>query len=149
MHRIDNVFVPSTNSFQHPGQARRYGGFLNRFLPIDMNRTSTRLAIQLPTIYLMCRVLLLWGLMLLQTSELLPWTLVAQPDSGNLSLPSIMYRLGRWAASWETEDVCWHTFCAICVAFCVEGLVKGLDGNGHGFAFGFAEANTSPFNLVS
>ncbi|KAF9073196.1 hypothetical protein BDP27DRAFT_315435 [Rhodocollybia butyracea] len=96
----------------------------------------------------MCRVLLLWSLMLLQTSEILPWPLAAQTDPVNLSLSSIVYRLGRWSASWETEDVCWHTFGAICVAFCVEGLVKGLDGNGHGFGFGFAEANTTPFNLV-
>ncbi|KAF9073195.1 hypothetical protein BDP27DRAFT_315427 [Rhodocollybia butyracea] len=32
MHRIDNVFVPSPNRFQHPGQARRFSRFFHRFL---------------------------------------------------------------------------------------------------------------------
>ncbi|KAJ3869596.1 hypothetical protein EV359DRAFT_29697 [Lentinula novae-zelandiae] len=164
MHRIDNIFVPtmpttfghhhpSHNS--HPNRSSYTGSLLNRFLPIDINRTSTRLAIHLPTIYLMCRVLLLWGIMLLQTAQLFPWTThmysLAESDSGNFSqnVLNILYRLGKWTASWETGDVCWHTFCAICAAFCVEGFVKGLDGNG--FGLGFAEhmqANTSPFNLV-
>ncbi|KAF5360131.1 hypothetical protein D9757_011741 [Collybiopsis confluens] len=162
MHRIDNIFVPTmTNNIQrqpaHHEQSRpsRYRHtFINHFLPIDVDRTATRLAIQLPTIYFMCRVLLLWGLMLLQIAELFPWVHApanTASDSGNLSLDSIMYRLGTWSSSWETEDVCWHTFCAICAAFCVEGFVKSLDGSGHGFGFGFAEhmqANTSPFNLV-
>ncbi|KIK56394.1 hypothetical protein GYMLUDRAFT_47165 [Collybiopsis luxurians FD-317 M1] len=163
MHRIDNIFVPTTTNTLHHHPAHnaqnrsgsRFGrSFINHFLPIDINRTATRLAIHLPTIYLMCRVLLLWGIMLLQTADLFPWALAPAgelSDSGNFSLHSIMYRLGTWSASQETEDVCWHTFCAICAAFCVEGFVKALDGNGHGFGFGFAEhmqANTSPFNLV-
>ncbi|KAJ3735063.1 hypothetical protein DFJ43DRAFT_70275 [Lentinula guzmanii] len=165
MHRIDNIFVPTnTHMFHHHhpahGNHADYGtrnrSFFNRFLPININRTSTRLAIHLPTLYLMFRVLLLWGIMLLQTADLFPGAKsqsLADTDSGNLTqnVYDILYRLGKWSASWETEDVCWHTFCAICAAFCVEGFVKGLDGNGHGFGFGFAEhmqANTSPFNLV-
>ncbi|KAJ3835788.1 hypothetical protein F5878DRAFT_627003 [Lentinula raphanica] len=163
MHRIDNILVPTNpHMFHHsrtPHTARANQNswsrsFYNRFLPIDINRTSTRLAIHLPTLYLMCRVLLLWGIMLLQTANLFPWTQprsLSNSDSGNFAqnVFDVLYRLGKWSASWETEDVCWHTFVAICAAFCVEGFVKGLDGNGHGF--GFAEhmqANTSPFNLV-
>lgn len=156
MHRIDNIFVPTTTNTIRNYTSRlhqpRRGSLLNRFLPIDTNRTSTRLAIHLPTIYFMSRILFLWGILLLQTAELFPWMPAAgapETNMGFFDLSNITYRLGTWASSWEMEDVCWHTFCAICAAFCVEGFVKSLDGNG--FGFGFVEhmqANTSPFNLV-
>ncbi|KAK7061001.1 hypothetical protein VNI00_000736 [Paramarasmius palmivorus] len=89
----------------------------------------------LPTLYLMFKSLLLWTLVLLQTSEFYP-----EVQNGYL------YDLRVWSESKEMADICWYTFIAICGAFCVEAFVKGLDGVS--VAFGaHMQANTSPFNL--
>ena len=53
-----------------------------------------------------------------------------------------MYELGEWAATMPMDDVCWRTFCAICISSCVETLVRGFEGAG-------TSGNLSPFNLVS
>lgn len=66
---------------------------------------------------------------LLQTSDIYP-----------SSKSDWMQRLGDWASHQEMVDVCWFTFCAVCGAFCVEALTRGLEGG--------TTANNSPFNLV-
>jgi hypothetical protein len=146
IHRIENVVVPTriphfTGSYGYNRRRSRSSILLRRiynsFLPLDMNNTTTRLIMHLPTLYLMFKSLLLWTLVLLQTSEFYP-----EVQNGYL------YDLRVWSESKEMADICWYTFIAICGAFCVEAFVKGLDGVS--VAFGaHMQANTSPFNLVS
>ncbi|KAG7093705.1 hypothetical protein E1B28_007359 [Marasmius oreades] len=144
MHRIENVVVPTRVphfpiAFHTRGRSssrimlrRLYAAFL----PLDMSNTVTRVALHLPTLYLMGKSLLLWTLILLQASNLYP----------NINNDHLM-SLRIWSESQEMRDVCWQTFCAICGAFCVEAFVKGLDGVSVGIG-AHMQANTSPFNLV-
>ncbi|ESK96491.1 hypothetical protein Moror_6999 [Moniliophthora roreri MCA 2997] len=143
IHRIENVVVPTRiPHFPISYHARRSRSRIllrriyDSFLPLDMSKTSTRLVMHFPTLYLMCRSLLLWSLVLVQAAGYYP-----SVQNGYL------YDLRVWSESKEMADICWHTFCAICGAFCVEAFVKGLDGVS--VAFGaHMQANTSPFNLV-
>lgn len=146
MHRIQNIVVPPRSSSQSHhiprGVARRFYGYntvrrLYGFvLPLDLNRTATRLAFHLPTLYFLCKMFLIWTVILLQTSDLYPaW------ESGYI------HSFGQWAQRLEMHDVCWRTFCSICAAFSMEAFVRGLDGGGLGLIQ--MNANTSPFNLVS
>ncbi|KAK1232925.1 hypothetical protein PQX77_003938 [Marasmius sp. AFHP31] len=140
MHRIENVVVPTRVPIPfHP--RRRSGPTLLRrvcdaVLPFDMDRTTTRLALHLPTLYLMFKSLLLWTLLLLQATDLYP----------SIDNHYVTY-MRVWSESQEMRDICWQTFCAICGAFCVEAFVKGLDGVSVGIG-AHMQANTSPFNLV-
>lgn len=84
----------------------------------------------------MLKMLLLWSLILLQTSDLFPTF-----ESGWL------YDLGQWSQSKEMKEVCDATFYSTCAAFCIDALVRGLDGASLGFA-SHLHGNTSPFNLV-
>lgn len=145
MHRIPNVVVPPRapiTSHREPTEHRRSLGhtmfrkIYTSLLPLDLSRTTTRLAMHLPTLYYLGKMLLLWTLILLQTSNIYP-----NHESGTL------YKLGQWSETKEMSEICWSTFCAVCAAFCVEGFAKGLDGIGTGF-FAHMQANTSPFNLV-
>jgi len=45
-------------------------------------------------------------------------------------------------------DICWATFCSVCAAILVEGLVNALDGIGSALPIANVTSNTSPFNLV-
>lgn len=147
MHRIQNIVVPPrpTSSQAHRansrGPSRHFYGYTTfrrlyaLLLPLDLTRTTTRLAFHLPTLYFLCKMLLIWSVMLLQTSGLYPpW------QSGYI------YSFGQWTQRLEMHDVCWRTFCAICAAFSLEAFVRGLDGGGLVIQM---NANTSPFNLVA
>ncbi|THU80622.1 hypothetical protein K435DRAFT_767892 [Dendrothele bispora CBS 962.96] len=142
MHRIENVVVPTRipHPAGRPSRRSRNTSIQERiyrsFLPLNLNKTSTRLALHLPTLYFLCRMLVLWSLLILQTADLFP-----RIESG------VMHDLGVWSQTREMKDVSWQTFCAVCAAFCVETFVKGLDGVGVGFG-AHLQANTSPFNLV-
>jgi hypothetical protein len=143
MHRIPNVVVPprygSTRHHRTPHRRTFLRKLYNKFLPLDPTKTSTRLALHLPTLYIMCRVLFLWILVLLQVSDLYPsW-------GGS---EGVLQRLGRWSEQIPVQDLCWQTFCSVCAAFCVEALTRGLEGVGFGIG-AHMHANTSPFNLVS
>ncbi|KAL0572800.1 hypothetical protein V5O48_009165 [Marasmius crinis-equi] len=101
-----------------------------------MEKTATRFALHLPTMYLMSKSVLLWALLLLQATDLYPST-----DNFYIEY------LRNWSESQEMRAICWQTFCSICGAFCVEAFVKGLDGVSVGIG-AHMQANTSPFNLV-
>ncbi|KAK0239471.1 hypothetical protein EDD85DRAFT_880711 [Armillaria nabsnona] len=141
MHRIQNIVVPTRfpNASQLNSQ-RRHSSLIRRFydalLPLDVSRTSTRLALYIPSLYYMCKMLLMWSLLLLKSADLCP-----EYDSGT------MHELLRWSQQKEMNQIAWSTFCAVCAAFCVEGFVKGLDGVGVGIG-AHMQANSSPFNLV-
>ncbi|KAJ7645559.1 hypothetical protein DFH06DRAFT_1476805 [Mycena polygramma] len=145
MHRIQNIVVPARSSSQsrhdpHGLLRRLYGyNFVRQLygsvLPLDLTRTSTRLAFHLPTLYFLSKNLLLWTVILLQTSELFPaW------ESGYI------YSLGQSTQRMEMAQVCWGTFVSICAGFSMEAFVRGLDGSGLGIIH--MNANTSPFNLI-
>lgn len=130
----------------------------SRVLPLNLSRTSTRLAVHLPSLYLLLRMLLLWTIVLLQTAGVL-----SLPHNGEIKQPPVgatewqaifdfnswlwVQKLVVWSSAMEMETICWRTFCSVCAAFCVEALVKGLDGAGVGLT-AHMNANTSPFNLV-
>ncbi|KAK7455173.1 hypothetical protein VKT23_011044 [Stygiomarasmius scandens] len=142
MHRIENVVVP-TRIPHFSGHSTRRSRTLSireriyrYFLPLNLNKTSTRLALHLPTLYFLCRMLVLWSLLILQAANLFPQT-----------EPGTWHDLGVWSETKDMKDISWQTFCAVCAAFCVEAFVKGLDGVGVGFG-AHLQANTSPFNLV-
>jgi hypothetical protein len=136
LHRIQNIVVPPQRPFAyHMARHHRQRHTLWRLiyhavLPLDFSSTWSRLAFYLPSLYLLAKALLLWTIILLQTSSLFP------PYSW-----SWLRDAGDWASSMPMEDVCWKTFCAVCIASCVETLVRGLEGSG-------TSGNLSPFNLV-
>ncbi|KAJ6619550.1 hypothetical protein B0H10DRAFT_2026224 [Mycena sp. CBHHK59/15] len=145
MHRIQNIVVPPRTSSlsRHTSQDpfRRFYGYnavrriYSSVLPLDLSRTTTRIAFHLPSLYFLLKMFLIWTVILLQTSDLFPvW------ESGYI------YSFGQWTQQLEMHDVCWWTFCAICAAFSMEAFVRGLDGGGLGFIQ--VNANTSPFNLI-
>lgn len=96
-----------------------------------------RFSLHLPTLYLLSQKLLLWTLLVIQTSGIRIGCCTS---------------LMAWAEKKEMSEVCWSTFVSICAAFCVEAFVRALDGQGtSGAAFGMGPGenpNTSPFNLV-
>ncbi|KAJ7855948.1 hypothetical protein B0H14DRAFT_2754100 [Mycena olivaceomarginata] len=145
LHRIQNIVVPArTSSHSHRvprGLSRRFYGYhtvrrlYGSVLPLDLTRTSTRLAFHLPTLYFLSKMLVIWTVILLQTSDLYPtW------QSG------FIYSLGQFTQRKEMQEICWKTFCSICAAFSMEAFVRGLDGSGLGLIQ--MNSNTSPFNLI-
>ncbi|KAJ7288516.1 hypothetical protein C8J57DRAFT_1280535 [Mycena rebaudengoi] len=144
LHRIQNIVVPSrissTHHTPHNIASRLYGYRAVRrvysfLLPLDLSRTTTRLAFHLPYLYFLVKMLSVWTVLLLQTSGLFP-----AYDSGYI------YSFGQFVAKLEMHNICWCTFCAICGAFAMEAFVRGLDGSGLGWIQ--MNANTSPFNLI-
>ncbi|KDR73721.1 hypothetical protein GALMADRAFT_100588 [Galerina marginata CBS 339.88] len=163
LHRMQNVIIPSRIPARRSRHAYRFGPtfatpiqrnnviwrqLYAAVLPLNFGRTTTRLVLHLPSIYFLSKMLLIWLLLVLQTSEILPkltdadvqkttwWGVLGSFDS-----------LGKWCVQKEMSEICWGTFCAVCGAFLVEGLIKALDGMGSGFPIANANPNTSPFNL--
>lgn len=164
MHRIQNVVIPSRAPRNTTPRRRAhslpygYTHFIQNtyssFLPLDFGRTHTRLALHLPTLYFLGKMLVLWSVLVLQSSGFFPdgsglvsaggWT-----GSAAEWIAKSTMDLGKWGTEKEMSEICWMTFCAVCAAFCLEGFVRALDGLGGGFTFGgHMNPNTSPFNLV-
>lgn len=153
LHRIQNVIIPSRRTHQRQRQRHAFRfapNFAPRFqrlralwdfiLPLDFSHTTTRLVLHLPSAYFLSKMLLVWILLIIQTSDL-------------QSMPKLrgfgwLESLLQWSSAKEMNDICWATFCSVCAAFLVEGFVKALDGMGTGFPIGNNNPNTSPFNLV-
>ena len=120
---------------------------LSSLLPLDFSCTTTRLALHLPSIYFLCKMLLLWCLLVLQTCQLFPSFSDAQ-KSAYWGILGHVERLGVWSSQKEMANICWGTFCTVCAALLVEGLMKAIDGFGSTLPIGNVNTNTSPFNLV-
>ncbi|KAF8624121.1 hypothetical protein AX15_006030 [Amanita polypyramis BW_CC] len=153
LHRMQNIILPSRTPIRH---RRDFVGFLNGgasqrysfvrhillrrlvsfFLPLDISRTRTRLALQLPSLCVLTKMLFLWGLLVLQTCDMMPeWSWVQ--------------KMGTWSEKKEMSEICWTTFCAVGAVFCVEGFVRALDGMSTTFALNtHSNPNASPFNLI-
>ena len=120
---------------------------LSSILPLDLSRTTTRLALHLPSLYFLCEMLLVWCLLILQTCQLLPSFGDSQKNAC-WGILGYVERLFIWCSKKEMGDICWATFCSVCAALLVEGLVKALDGVGGALPIDNVNSNTSPFNLV-
>ncbi|KAF8163684.1 hypothetical protein B0H34DRAFT_650577 [Crassisporium funariophilum] len=162
LHRMQNVIIPSrAPAARRARHAYRFGPtfatsfsqtliprrLFNSILPLNFSRTTTRLALHLPSIYFLSKMLLLWLLLVLQTSEIYP-SFTETQKAGMWGLLGRIEDLGKWSSQKGMDEICWGTFCAVCLAFLVEGFVKALDGIGSGFPIGNVNPNTSPFNLV-
>ena len=136
---LSPTFAPRLH---YPSISRRLWAFI---LPLDLSRTTTRLALHLPSIYFLCKMLLVWCLLVLQTCHLLPSFSDAQ-KSACWGILGYVEKLVVWNNQKKMGDICWATFCSVCAALLVEGLMKALDGES-AFLIG-NDSNTSPFNLV-
>ena len=97
--------------------------------PINLSSTAFRLTFRIPSLFYLFRSLLLLSVVLLQVSGLYPsWNFGVVRD------------LASWADSKEMSDVCWMTFCSVCLALGIAALTRGLEGH--------EQSNSSPFNLV-
>ena len=92
-------------------------------------------------------MLLVWCLLVLQTCQLFPSFSDSQKGAC-WGILGYFERLFVWSSKKEMGDICWATFCSVCAALFVEGLMKALDGVGGADPFGNVNSNTSPFNLV-
>ncbi|KAH9900768.1 hypothetical protein C8Q73DRAFT_217649 [Cubamyces lactineus] len=103
----------------------------SRLFPIDFSSTRARLISRLPSIYLLCRAVVLWTILLLQTQQ---WT-------APLVQSSWLQPLVAWVAERKVEDICWSTFLSACVTLCIGTLTTGLEG--------LNMNDSSPFNLFA
>jgi len=89
-------------------------------------------------------MLIIWTVLVLQTCE------VPLVFRGDEKAHLILETLTRWAVDKKMTEICWSTFCAVCGAFLMEGVIKALDGLGAGgFPVGGGINCLSPFHLVS
>lgn len=154
LHRMRNIIIPSRIPSRRALHAFPlfYGTYMSRrlyfsILPLDFSRTTTRLALHLPSIYFLSKILLIWCLLVLQTCQLLP-SFSDDQRSAYWGILGLIERLGIWSSKMEMPDICWTTFCSVCAALLVEGVMKALDGIGASFPIGNVNTNASPFNLA-
>lgn len=153
LHRTQNIVIPS------PSRSRRaYRSPLHHttlwerihsvILPLDFSRTTTRLVFHLPSVYFLCRMLLVWTIFVFQTCEI-PLNFTKDQKQAYWSILNCIEVLGRMCMKEDMAQVCWSTFCAICGAFLVECFIRVLDGV-VGNSFPLGGSNTfSTFHLVS
>ena len=143
--RVRHVFPPSrafVTRYIYISQL-----LLSSILPLDFSLITTRLALHLSSIYFLCKMLLVWCLLVLQTCCLLPLFSDTQ-KSALWGILGHVEKLVVWVSQKEMADICWATFCTVCAALLVEGLMRTLDGIGNTLPTGNININTSPFNLV-
>jgi hypothetical protein len=137
LNRIQNIVVPPPYLFTYRmARTPRTGASLIRsiyyyVLPLDFASTPPRLVFRLPSLYFICRALLMWSVILLQVADMYP------------SWPRGVKSLGNWVARKEMEEICWSTFCSVCGTLCISALTRGLDGTSAN------TNNAAPFNMVS
>ena len=132
MNRIQHIVVPPRRSLALRvlrGRRSIFHAFFYSMFPIDLSSTKYRTAFRIPSLFLLFKSLTLLTVVLLQVSNLYPsstfWGI---------------QELGQWAESKETADICWTTFCAVCLSLVIGSLTRGLEGH---------HTNSgSPFNLV-
>lgn len=152
LHRIQNVVLPSPRRARHSYRTplprmTLWERLLAATLPLDFSRTATRFVFHLPSVCLLSKMLIIWTALVLQTCEV---PLVFGDDKKAAYVYVILEKLSRWAMDKKMTEICWSTFCAVCGAFLIEGVIKALDGLGAGgFPLGGGINSLSPFHLVS
>lgn len=156
LYRMQNIILPSRTpvrnrrdlmnflNSRNSNMGERYSFMRHVFfrrmfssmLPLDISKTRTRLALQLPSLCVLTKMLIIWSLLVLQACDKMPsWSWIQW--------------LGAWSEEKEMAEICWSTFCAVGSAFCVEGFIRALGGMSTTFALSSqAGPNASPFNLV-
>ncbi|KAI0363253.1 hypothetical protein BV20DRAFT_1040021 [Pilatotrama ljubarskyi] len=140
LNRIQNIVVPPRrppafrihhDNFALHGRTRSWPQMvLSTFFPIDFSSTSSRALFRLPSAYLLGKAVLLWTVLLLQAQY-----------ASLFTQASWLQSLGAWAAEQKTDDICWYTFLAACVALCIGTLTTGLEG--------INMNDNAPFNLFA
>ncbi|KAK2466636.1 hypothetical protein APHAL10511_000894 [Amanita phalloides] len=156
LYRMQNIILPSRTPTRHRQDFVSYLNSRNEnigwrytfmrhvlsrrifssVLPLDISKTTTRLTLQLPSLCILTKMLIIWSLLVVQACDIMPnrWWI---------------RWLGAWSEKKEMSEICWSTFCAIGSAFCVEGFIRALDGMSATFALSsHASPNASPFNLI-
>ena len=159
MNRVQNIVVPPRPPFQNlrahhhlqvhhqqiqPQTRRRGLSFiaslpslvLSSLFPINLSSTLSRFIFRIPSIYLLGKALVLWGVILLQVAEWYP----SSSDELAWNTWGWVDRLGEWAIRKSIEDVAWFTYTSVCVALFVSALTAGLEGTN--------TSSNPPFNLV-
>ncbi|KZV88293.1 hypothetical protein EXIGLDRAFT_679077, partial [Exidia glandulosa HHB12029] len=135
LNRVQHIVVSPRRNPHRPRPSRGTGAWAawhrlrGLFLPLDPSSTPSRLALNLPALYLLLRSLLLLLCTLLQVSDAFPTTQWLAP-------------LGAWAAQHEMSYICWHVYGAVCMGLCCGALTQGLMDDGDG-------GNAMPFNLAA
>lgn len=143
MNRIQHIVVPPTallpndpsldtentvNTNEEHGTIRAalYRGInaiRQRFLPIDVKRTRTRLVILAPSLIHSSRTLLLLLVSMAQAA--------AHPNSpvANSSIFAKAYELlSTWALTLDSFDICWMVFQSVCFMVISGAILSGLEG---------------------
>lgn len=111
LNRVQHIVVSPRRNPHRPRPPRGAGTLSawqhvrDLFLPLDPTSTPSRLALNLPALYLLGKALLLLSCILLQVSDAFPSASWAAP-------------LSTWAAEQEMSQVCWHVYAAVCVGLC-------------------------------
>ena len=150
---MQNVVLPSPRRARHAYRSPSHRTTLwerlhTAILPLDFSRTLTRLVLLLPSIYFLSKMLIVWTILVLQTCEVQLISGLNQNGPCFLDLQRHFEKLVGWTMNKEMAQICWSTFCAVCGAFWVEGLIKALDGLGGG-GFPLGGNSLSPIHLVS
>lgn len=96
---------------------------------LDFQKTSIRLALQLPIICALLKVVLLWLILVLQTFES---TDLQAVNSDRHKLFSLSRSARLLPLDWLEKDIgqiCWYTFCATCASYVLEAFIKRRTGD--------------------
>ena len=96
----------------------------NTVLPLDLSSTLSRFLFRIPSIYLLGKAIVLWGVLFLQGAEVYPAS--AEPLSWDKW--EWVGRLGEWAIRKPVDEVAWSTFTSVCTAVFVGALTSGIEG---------------------
>ena len=133
MNRIQHIVVPPRRSMVYRlTRSRRsiFHAIFYSIFPVDLSSTLYRIALFLPSLYLLLKSTFLLFIIILQVFDVFP--------SVNIGW---LQGLGEWAAQKEMSDICWFIYKAVCLALVFEALTRGLEG--------INNANATPFNIVS
>lgn len=154
LFRIKNVILPSRRASPRKGLHQSTLGRLHdTFFPVNFEKTTTRIALQAPSICFLLKAMSFWLLVMLQIFGTIPvsgsQTLkrVTSNPWVNLDFVQVQVeKLDRWFIQKPMDDICWVVFCAAAASVISETFITTLDG----VASGMHHSPTADYlNLVS
>lgn len=148
MHRIHNIVVvpprPLHQQLRTPQRLQRQQPIIHSTLsrrvitfirsipslivhsvfPLDLSSTLSRFLFRIPSIYLLGKTIILWGILLLQGANVYP----ASAKIFGWDGWDWVGRLGEWAMRKPMDEVAWFTFASVCVTVFVAALTAGIEG---------------------